>query len=81
MLRNYVSKNITSTSILLFITIFVIINHLKPSLLYNDDGSIRGFGLNSSKKTVVPIWLLTIIIAMLSYLFVLYYISIPKIMY
>ena len=81
MIRQYITKNITSTSILLFVIIFSIINYYKPSFLYNSDGSIRDFGLNSSKKTVVPVWLLTLLTAMFSYLVVLYYVSMPKIMY
>lgn len=81
MIRNYITKNITSTSIILFVIIFSLINYSKPSFLYNNDGSIRDFGLNSSKKTIIPIWLLTLLVAMFSYLVVLYYVSIPKIMY
>lgn len=51
---------------------------IKPSFIYNDDGSFRRFGLGYKSKTVVPIWFVTILIAILSYLFVLYYITLPK---
>jgi hypothetical protein len=81
MLRNYIQRNIISSSILLFIVIYLSINYSKPSFLYNTDGSLRHFGLNNSKKTVIPIWLLTIILSLISYLIILYYVSIPKIMY
>jgi len=81
MLRNYIQNNIASSSILLFVILYVFVNYYKPSFLYNTDGSLRNFGINNSKKTVIPIWLITIIIALLSYLFILYYIAIPKIIY
>ena len=81
MIRNYIQRNITSSSILLFIIIFVIMNYYKPNFLYNDDGSLRHFGINNSKKTVIPIWLISIIIALMSYLLILYYITVPRIIY
>jgi uncharacterized membrane protein YozB (DUF420 family) len=81
MLRNYIQNNIASSSILLFVILYVCVNYYKPSFLYNTDGSLRNFGINNSKKTVIPIWLITIIIALMSYLFILYYIAMPKIIY
>ena len=78
MSRSYIRKNLTSISIFLFIIIFMIVQIIKPSFIYNDDGSFRQFGIGYKSKTVVPIWFVTIIIAILSYLFVLYYITLPK---
>ncbi len=51
---------------------------MKPSFIYENDGSFRQFGLGYKKKTVIPIWLITIILAILSYVFILYYLTIPK---
>jgi hypothetical protein len=78
MYRAYIRKNITSVAIILFIIIFAAIQCLEPAFLYEKDGALRQFGLGSSKKTIVPIWFLTLILAMLCYLFVLYYIAAPK---
>jgi len=78
--RNFIRKNIITTSILLFIIIFGIINFMTPSFLYNNDGSLRQFGLNSSKKTILPSWLLAILISILSYFIVLYYLAAPKLL-
>lgn len=78
MYRAYIRKNITSVAIILFIIIFGIIQVIEPAFLYEKDGSLRQFGLGSSKKTIVPIWFLTLILSMLCYLFVLYYIASPK---
>ena len=78
MSRSYIRKNLTTISIFLFIIIFIIIQISKPSFIYNDDGSFRQFGIGYKSKTVVPIWFVTILVAILSYLFVLYYITLPK---
>jgi hypothetical protein len=40
--------------------------------MYNEDGSLRQFGIGFKRKTVIPAWLVAIIIAILSYLLVLY---------
>ena len=76
--RTYIRKNITSVSIVLFVVIFSLIQLAEPAFLFEKDGSLRRFGLGTQKKTIIPIWFLTFIIAIFSYLFVLYYISIPK---
>ena len=81
MYRAFIRKNITSTAIILFIIMFAVVQYLEPAFLYESDGSLRKFGLGSSKKTVIPIWLVTFIIAIFSYLFVLYYLSYPKLSY
>ena len=68
-------------SILLFlILLFLIAFVLKPSFLYNNDGSIKQFGLGYKNKTIIPFWLLTIGIAVISYLIILY-LSMIKIIY
>jgi len=79
--QNIIKKNITSVSIILFVTIFYIVQYFQPSIIYNDDGSLRDFGIGTKKKTVLPIWLVSLILAIFSYLFVLYYLKFPKIVY
>lgn len=79
--RSLIKKNIISFSILLFLIIIFFIHKLKPNIFYNQDGTFRDFGLGFQKKTAVPIWFFTIITAFLSYLFILYYITYPKIQY
>jgi uncharacterized membrane protein YozB (DUF420 family) len=79
--RTYIRKNITFVSIILFVAIYWGITYIKPGFLYNYDGSIRQFGLNSNKKTVIPIWLLSILLAIVVYLAVLYYLALPKLLY
>ena len=51
------------------------IHLVKPHFLYNEEGGFRPFGVGYKHKTVIPIWLIAIILAMLSYLFVLQFVN------
>lgn len=77
--RNYVRENATLFSIVLFLIMFGAIQMMKPAFLYNKDGSIREFGVGYKNKTILPIWLLSLILGILSYLFIMYYVAYPKI--
>lgn len=59
-------------SVLLFIFFFGIFHQVKPSFAYLPDGSYRPFGVGYKHKTVIPIWLVAIMLSVLSYLMVLY---------
>ena len=76
--RLFVRRHVNTFAILLFVTLFVILNYVKPAIIFKDDGSLREFGVGYKNKTIVPIWLATIILAFLSYLAVLYYLAAPK---
>ena len=66
-------QNITLFSTILFIISFGIIQFMKPQFLYNKDGSIREFGIGYKNKTILPVWLLSIVLGILSYLAVMYF--------
>ena len=76
--RLFIRRNITSISIIIFVVIFARIQYLQPAFLYNKDGSIREFGIGKKNKTIIPIWLISLVVAILSYLFVLCYLAYPK---
>ena len=76
---SFVRNNVTMVSILLFIFLFGLIQWLKPAFLYNSDGSIREFGIGYKNKTILPIWLLSLILGLVCYLAVLYYVNAHKI--
>ena len=80
MYQNIVRQNITLASVLLFVYLFGLIQYMKPAFLYNSDGSIREFGIGYKNKTILPIWLLSIVLGILSYLAVMYFVSMPKLM-
>jgi sterol desaturase/sphingolipid hydroxylase (fatty acid hydroxylase superfamily) len=77
MYKNIVRNNITLFSIILFVFIFTFIQILKPAFLYNKNGSVREFGIGYKNKTIFPIWVLSLILGILCYLFVIYYVSRP----
>ena len=52
MLRQYIRKNITSVSIILFVVLFCIIQYIEPAFLYEKNGALRTFGIGKKKKTV-----------------------------
>lgn len=79
--RRFVRKHITAIAIIIYIIAFVIIQWIKPVFIYNEDGSLKQFGLGTRQKTVIPIWLVALISAIFSYLLVLYYLAIPKLNY
>jgi membrane-associated protease RseP (regulator of RpoE activity) len=79
MLRQFIRNNIPLVSIVIFIILFSLVQLYKPLFLYNQDGSIRSFGIGYKNKTIVPVWLFSIILGIFCYLFVLYYLAYPKI--
>ena len=73
----FIRNNPILVSILLFLIIFVLFQWIKPGFLYNKDGSLRQFGIGYRNKTILPVWLFSIILGILSYLFVRFYLSKP----
>lgn len=78
MRRAVIRRNITCTAILIYISLYLALIMLRPAFIFNEDGSLRNFGVGFRKKTVIPAWLLAITLAIGSYFSVLYYISCPK---
>lgn len=76
--REFIKKNINKFSILLYIVLFSLFIWFKPNFLYNKDGSLREFGIGTRYKTIIPLWLLALILAILSYFLILYYIVSPR---
>ena len=70
MLKMYSKENTTLVAVALFLIIFCLINTMKPSCFYHKNNSIREFGIGYKNKTILPIWLLSLV---LGYLSVLYY--------
>ena len=79
MYKTYIRENITLISVILFIIIFGGIQLMKPACFYNKDGSIREFGVGYKNKTILPVWLLSLLLGILCYLAVLYYVNAAKI--
>lgn len=75
MLRTFIRNNSTLVSIVIFLILFSLIHLMKPSFLYNKDGSLREFGVGYKNKTILPMWLFAILLGILTYVIVLYYIQ------
>ena len=73
MFNQFVSREALSViSVFIFLILFGIINAVRPSVIYNKDLSFRRFGIGYKNKTVIPIWLFSIILAILVYVVVTY---------
>tara|TARA_X000000950_G_C13794882_1_gene610986 strand:- start:233 stop:478 length:246 start_codon:yes stop_codon:yes gene_type:complete len=75
MYKEFVRRNKPASAIIIFIILFILLQWTKPTILYERDGSLRQFGLGNNRKTVIPIWLVSIVLGILSYLFVLMFLS------
>jgi len=76
MLKQFIRIHKVNVAIFLFLILFVLIHIAKPNILYNEKGGFRQFGLGYRHKTVIPIWGVAIILAIFSYLAVLYYLMV-----
>ncbi len=75
MTKQFVRENKILASIILFMILFGLIHYFRPLCFYSKDGSIREFGIGYKNKTILPIWLVSIILGILCYLSVMYYIN------
>jgi hypothetical protein len=75
MLRIFTKNNTTLVSIVIFLVIFGLIQMTKPSFMYNNDGSLREFGVGYKNKSILPVWLFSIFLGILTYVMVLYYLT------
>ena len=58
-------------AIILFLFLFMSFHYIKPGFAYMENGAYRQFGVGYRHKTVLPVWLFSIVLAIVSYLFVL----------
>ena len=70
-MNSFIKSNVLLSSVIIFMFLFMIIILTKPAIIFNKDGTFRNFGIGYSKKTVIPIWLVTIILAIISYFFII----------
>lgn len=73
--RNFVKKHITIFSVLIFLILYFAIYIIKPDIIFENDGSLRQFGIGYNKRTFLPAWLVAILLAIVSYFLILYYTS------
>ena len=78
MLRQFVTTNINLVSIIVFLLLFAIILVTKPNIMFDKNGKPREFGIGYKNKTILPLWLAVIILAIISYLTILCYINFKR---
>lgn len=59
-------------AIILYICIIILIIYTKPKFLYDKTNKFKQFGFNDDNKTIITFHMLSILIAILSYLLVVY---------
>jgi len=72
-LKGFVRYHKLNVTIFLFLVLFLGVHLLKPGFIYNTDGSFREFGVGYRHKTVIPIWIVSIVLAIISHVAVSYY--------
>lgn len=69
--------NILFVVIALYILLYGLIITFKPAIIYdNNKDCLRQFGVGYKNTTILPLWLVSIIVAIFSYFIVLYIIHI-----
>ena len=74
-MKQLIRENLPLVSIIIFIILFATIQMYKPAFLYNTDGSLREFGVGYRNKTILPMWLLSIVLGILIYISLMYYVT------
>ena len=64
-----------SITIIVFVLSYYLIQCCAPSFLYKKNGELRQFGIGYKEKTILPAWLISIVLAILSYIIVQYCIN------
>lgn len=70
-ISHWIRRNKVVSAIFLFFLLFILLLTLFPSVWFENDGSIRDFGVGYKKKTILPAWLLAVLLGILSYVVVL----------
>jgi hypothetical protein len=59
--------------LILFIVMYSIVVFFKPEMIFNNNSDcLRQFGVGYKNTTIVPLWLVSILFAIVSYFLVLY---------
>ena len=70
MLKHIIRQKPTLAAVVIFLIAFGLLHFMQPKFLYKNDGSLREFGIGTKQRTILPIWLISLILGILSYLFI-----------
>ena len=68
---SYIRTHKSTVAIFIFLVLFTIVHFLKPGFAYTEEGGFRQFGVGYKNKTVIPIWVIAIVLAIFSYMITL----------
>ena len=68
--RKFLKNNKLLIVILLLVFFVLFIHQIKPAFLYEKNGAIRNFGIGTKSKTIIPLWLIVIVMAILIYILI-----------
>ncbi len=54
-------------ALLVYLVLITGLLYMRPSNFYNKDGTLKQFGTGGRDKTVAPLWLVILLLAILSY--------------
>jgi hypothetical protein len=67
------TDNVLFIIFIVYICLYCLIVYIKPSFMYDEKtDSFRQFGVGYKNTTILPLWLISIILAIISFFIVLY---------
>ena len=64
---HFIRKYATTISIALFAVFYFVLSTYKPGFVFSKEGNIREFGVGQSNKTILPLWLVSLLLGIISY--------------
>tara|TARA_B100001758_G_scaffold171495_2_gene148409 strand:+ start:17113 stop:17349 length:237 start_codon:yes stop_codon:yes gene_type:complete len=71
--KTILRKNKVFVAIMVFFLLYGIFYIIKPAFAYNEDGTLKPFGLGYMHKTIIPAWLVAVILGILCYYVIMVY--------
>jgi hypothetical protein len=71
-MKDFIRTNAPLCAIIVFLGLYAAIVRFKPKMIFYEDGTLKDFGLGYKNKTIIPIWLVAVVVAILSYMIVMY---------
>jgi len=68
--RTIIKSYLLHISIVLYLILILGVHIMKPGFIYNKEGGFRPFGIGYKHKTVIPMFVISIVLAILSYVMV-----------
>lgn len=81
MLNYYLQNYKIVSAIILFFILYILFISLKPSFCFDEDENLLQFGLNYKNKTILPLWLITIILSIISYFSIYYFLHLQNLVF